>query len=653
MTKRCLDDASRRYRQVVGALLLFCVTALASAQCDLSNDPVTLSIAGFGTAHFQQFETDPAGTAAELSGSVCIVGEGGRWTITADRATLAGLRSDDELRAEIADATLLFDGWRVEAELLESDGEVLELTDVTFSGSGVMGSAGVLAIEAAAGTPRAVDVRVLGDSFRLAAEEALLTGDLVSLRGVTVTTCTCPGEPFYTVSGGSASLDLQAQVIAIEDGELELAGISVPLAERVELSSDEIDELSPPVTLEYKPNQGTGLGVVIPELELEEGFSLEMGILGLDPFTPLLAYALMHYREEGASFSVGRARSGPQADFELVREISPAVEAVFSVRNRHYPESDFLHEGVVSLRAAPGPFVFGSGQQLDWHGAAFSAASSQTISGRSVLSPRLGVRGGVRAQTSLDGAGTLALALEGESTTYPALGTSQYGVSLRPSWSYSRSPFTVSVSWNRLWTDSGSPFSAKLDRLTPSSRLDAAIVVAGRLAGGADGRFDIDFTYDLLRSAESDPGGLEVLGAGFGVSYPAGLWSITFESRIELAGLLDPDPGGDRDGYFAASARAVQGEWEAGSRFRYDLRPDERGLGLLEVSAAVPIEFDNSTITPFLALDFVPLIEHSELPRVSGHGINITWASCCGTVRLGYRQQEGVFSTSFGLALEH
>ena len=653
MTKRCEVDASRRYLRGVGALLLFCVTALASAQCDLSSDPVTLSIAGFGTAHFQEFQTDATGSGAELSGSVCIVGEGGVWTITADRATLSGLREGEGLRAEIADATLLFDGWRVEAQRLESDGEQLELTGVTFTGRGVMGSATLLAVEAAGGLPTANDVNVLGDNFRLKASRASLEGELVSLDGVVVTTCTCPGEPFYTVSGGSANLDLRAQVITIEDGALEMMGVSVPLGERVELSSDDLEDLSPPVTLEYRPNGGTGLGVVVPELELEEGLSLEMGLLGLDPFNPLVAYALMHYREEGVTFSVGRARTGPRADFEVVHEVTPSLESVFAVRSRHYPESDFLHEGVLTLRATPEPIRLGPGQRLEWHGRAFSAVSAQTLAGTPVVSPRLGVAAGLRGETSLGDAGTVALAVEGQSTSYPAVGESQYGLTVRPSWSYSQGPLTASLSWNRLWTDTGSPFSTKLDRLTPQSLLRADVTLAGGLGGRADGRVDLDFAYDLRRLQESDPAGLETLGAGFGVNYPTGLWSVTFESRLELAGLLDPDPAGERDGYFGAGVRAVRGEWEVGSRFRYDLRPSNPGLGLLEVSAAVPLEFDNSTITPFLAFDFVPLIENSELPKVSGHGVNITWASCCGTVRLGYRQQEGIFSTSFGLALEH
>ena len=652
MTKTCAPDHSRRYRRGVGAIILFCVSALASAQCDLASDPVTLSIAGFGTAHFQEFETDPTGTGAELIGSVCIVGEDGAWTITAERAIISGLRDGGELKAEIDDATLIFDGWRVEAEELESNGEVLELSDVTFTGRGVAGSAGILAIEAEEGLPRAVDVRVLGENFRLQASEASLRGEIVALEGVVVTTCTCPGEPFYTVSGGSAQLDLTEQRIALMDGELRVAGLSVPLAERVELSSEDFDDISPPVTLEYKPNGGTGLGVVVPQLELEEGFSLETGLLGLDPFNPLVAFALMHYRDEGVSFSVGRARGGPRADFEVVEQVSPALEAVFAIHNRHYADADFLHEGLFALRTTPEPIAFGAGQKLEWTARAFSAASAQTLSGTPVVSPRLGVAAGVRMETRVGDGGALALALEGESTSYPAVGASQYGLTLRPSWSFRRAPWTVSIDWHRRWTDSGSPFSTELDKLTPISLASARVVAAGQLGGGADGRAQLDLGYDLRRLDE-DPGGLERLGAGFGLNYPVGRWSVTVESQLELAGVLDPDPGGDRAGYFQVGVAGSRGEWEAGTRLRYGLRPGERGLSLLETSFAVPLEFEHSTITPFLALDFVPLLEHSEMPRVSGHGINITWASCCGTVRMGYRQQEGVFSTSFGLALEH
>ncbi|MEX2535723.1 MAG: hypothetical protein WD273_08995 [Trueperaceae bacterium] len=658
MTKEPAAQVAHRYRLRVAAIILFCVTALAGAQCDLASDPITLSITGFGTAHFQEFVTVEAGSRAVLSGDVCIVGEGGAWTIIAEQATISGLRQGEQLRASIREPTLLLDGWRVTAIELEGDGEGLELSQVTFVGRGVMGSAGLLALDTQGGDPVASDVKVLGESFRLEARQARLTGNVVDLQTVVITTCTCPGEPFYTVSGGAGQLDLERRSLAVDDGRLEVAGAKLQLAERVELSGDALQNFSPPVTLEYRPGTtGTGLGVVVPDLELDEGLSLEMGILGLDSQNPLQGFALLRYREENISFTVGRARGGPRADFEIVEPLTPSLDASFAIHNRHEAASDYLHEGLLQLEATPPALELGAGWSLQWNARAFGAVSSQELAGapagKPVVSPRLGVAGGARLQLTPTAGSTLALALEGQATGYPALSASQYGVAVRPSWQYRRAPWTVDVAWNRLWTDSGSPFSTKLDRLTPSNRVSTRLAAAGALGGGANGSAQLDVAYDLRRWGGGNPGGLESLGARFGLGYTLGAWKLDLSTRVELAGLLDPDPAGKREGYFQTSVKGIQGEWEVGTRVRYELRPGDEGLSLLEASLALPLAFESGTLTPFLALDFVPLLQRSELPRVSGHGLDLAWASCCGIVRLGYRQHDGTFATSFGLALEH
>jgi hypothetical protein len=641
------------YGRWLAPLAFLLASAVASAQCDLSADPVTLAIEGFGTAYFQEFEADPVADRVELTGDVCIVALSGEWTITGDRASITGLRTQATLHARITAPAIAFDGWRVLARILESNGTALSLVDVTFEGNGVVGSADRLEMDAEAGNPKAEAVRVSGSNFRLQADRAHLVGNDVDLWGVAITTCTCRGTPFYEITGTDARLDLDRQRLTVGNGRLAVAGLAVPLAERLELSAASLQRLSPPVTLEYRPEPGTGLGVVVPDLEVEKGLALELGVLGLDAANPLQGYALARYRQENVSFTVGRARGGPRADFDIVQSVTAHLDASFSIRNRHEAASHYLHEGKLQLGASPAPIGLGPAGTLELRGIAFAAVSAQEPPGGPVMSPRLGVEAGFEARTPTGPGSTLALAMEGNYTAYPAREASQVGLSLKPSWHYDGEPFGFGVTLDRLWTDSGSPFSTKLDRLTPRHRLSAQASLAGPLGGGADGSARVDFAYDLLRLGGVPVAGLERLGAGFGLTYPLGDWTVALQTRLELAGLLDPDADGDRKGFFQAGVTGRQGAWEAGTSFRYGLRPGEEGVELVEASLAVPLRLEDVTLTPFVALDFVPLLFRGEPPSVSGHGLELTWVSCCGTVSLGYRQHDSSFATSFGLSLEH
>lgn len=634
-------------------LLLLLAWPLAAAQCELPTDGISLAIEDFGNAYFREFEADPASGRAELLGGVCIVAEDAGWTLVAERVHLSGFREGERLDARADNATVLLNGWRVMAERLLSDGEVLDLVNVAFTGEGVTGSASRLTVDVDEGKPTARGVRLLGKGFRVEAALAELGGTTLDLSTVVLTTCTCPGDPSYTVSGRSARLDLKDRRVTVNEGHLDLGAVRVPLGDRVELSSAALARLKSPVALEYQPASTTGLGVVFPGLELDEGLSLEMGLLGLDAANPLQGFALVHYRAEELNFSVGRARGGPRADFRMIEPLNESFTAGFAIRNRHEESSDYLHEGLLELRASPPSVSFERGGRVDWHARVFAAASSQKVPAVTVMSPRLGASAGMRLEAHPASGATFTLGIDGRYTSYPAYGRGQYGVTLRPGWHYRLAPWTFTVDYRRRWTDSGSPFTASLDRISPVNTLGAKLAIAGPLGGGADGAARVDFGYDFLRLGTGPPGGLDELGAGFGLSYPVVDWTVAVQTRLELAGLLDPAGKGERKAHFQAGVTGTRGEWEAGTRLRYDLRPGEKGLALLETSLAVPLQLTDLIVTPFLALDFVPTLQNGELPGVSGHGLSLTWASCCGTVRVGYRQKQGSFSTNFGLALEN
>jgi hypothetical protein len=642
--------ATGKAARVAGLALLMLLASAASGQCEQAEDRIRLAIEGFGTAFFGEFQTTPEG-AAVLGDGICVLGEQADWTLLADSAVVTGLRESGRFRAEVQRPTLLVEGWRFVAGLLESDGETLALTDVVFTGHGLHGGASHLVLDVEELEPAASAVRVQGRSFRLEAETARLNGQVVDMEGVAITTCTCPGEPFYLITGPVARLDFAAERLDVQDGQLQLAGLRIPLGRQFQLSATAFEDFSLPLALEYRPEPGTGLGLIVPSLELDEGLSLEMGLTGLDADNALQAFALARYRGEDVSFTVGRARGGPRADFRAVRLLTPGVEAAFAISNRHEAASHFLHQGVLELRAETPPLDLPAGAAASLRGTLFAAASAQELHTGTVTSPRLGVVSGARVTVPTGPASTVDTELEARFTDYPAVGASQYGLSLRSAWRYRQGPLTLALDHHRLWTNSGSPFSTTLDRLKPVARLGAQTALAGPVTADISASGSFDVAYDLLSLGGGPPDGLERLGVKVALDRRLPEWTLGFRAGLELAGALDPDPGGTRKAHVEAGVLAERGEWEASLRGRYGLRPGKQGLSLLEAAGAVPLAFEDGMLTPFLAVDFAPLLVRREAPRISGHGLTMTWRSCCGVLRLGYRQQEGSFVTVFGLAL--
>lgn len=647
-------NAARAARLLL-ALAAALLAGAAAAQCAMGPEATQLTVEGFGTALFHEFSSDPGRSRALLYGGVCITSPQGSWTITADEVLISGLRQGERLQVRVAEATVVVPGWTLRTAELTSEGETLELAGTRFSGGGVTGTAERLTIDLADGTVRLGGIEALGPSYRIFGQSATLTGNSLRVDDAAVTTCTCPGPPFYQVVGERVVLDLEKQELVVEDGQLELGRVRVELGERLELSSTAPQPIAPPFSIEYVGHDangrgGTGLGVNVPHLGVGEGAWLEFGLTGLDPAFPLGAHALLHYQQAGVRAVVGRARGGPRAEFSVQRPVSHWLDATVAIANRHEPASDYLHEGSLQLATRLPPLTLPGRERLTAQLSGTAAASSQALPAGAITYPRLRLAGSATLEAPASALGNLRLAADAEVTAYPGHGH-QYGVRLRPRWQLAVEPARFTLEYDRRWTNAGSPFTTRLDRLTEINRLRGAVTVTGPV-GDARGQLEAVAEYDLLPATNAPHQGLDRLRLAGHLETGVEGWTVRPRVELELAGVVDPRPGKDRLAHFEAGVDLKRDQFEFGFDARYRLHPGREGLERLRASVAFPLDIGDVELVPYLALDAAPLLTHGHLPRLAGHGLELTWGTCCGAVMLGYRQQDESFTTSFGLAFE-
>lgn len=624
--------------------LLVGLLGLASGQCSLEGDPYEFEVEGFGTAFFRAFLQDPATDSARFRGDVCIAGEGGAWTILTDELRIEGLRGT--LRLEIDFAIVLLAGWRLEAQSLAGDTEGIRLEDAAFRGGGVEGEAEAIEIDLGDGSIALAGVRARGESFRLAGARGRLSDGVLMLEEAVATTCLCAGEGAYRVRSAEAVLELGDGRIELRGGVLETGRLRIPLRERLELGPDALADVAPPVTLEYRGAPGgSGLGVVVPSLRLQDGLRLEAGVVGLDVDHAVTPFALLRRKTPSLEIEIGRARGGPRSRVVVREPLARGVTFEVGFANLHDPDHDFLHEGRLVLEGRSARLPLDPGASLELHGRALAAASSQALA-TPVTDLRLGLEGGavLRARLPLGG---LELAGAAEATRYPGADATQWGVRLAPRWSVRADGLELALGLDRRWTNGASPFTAELDRLEPRADLSAWLRYGRRLDPRSSLAVALDLRYDLLPGRR----GLEVARGEARYAYEAGLWTLTPRLELELADLLAPAAPGAEASRLEAGVTARRRELELGVAARVALAGEDAGLDLLELHGAVPVELGEVTLRPFVAVDAAPFLRAGEPPRVSGHGLELTWRTCCGTLQLGYRQRANDFTTRFGLAL--
>lgn len=589
----------RARRLAVITLLLAFLGSAAALSCGKNDDLIELAIEGVGRAYFTAFEIDSSQDNAELSGSVCIEDLAGLWVLQAAQVSISNLQDTEQLQVE------------------------------------------------------ARDVHAEAPGFRISGASARLHAGLLTVTDAAITTCLCEGEPLYRLVGHTATLHLEREGLLLSGGELQVGSLRFALKPEVDLTTLELHELLPPVRLKRiagNPAAGVlahGLSLLVPRLELADGITAEFGLLGLDAQHPTSLYGLLHYRSELVNASVGLARDGPQADFSVRQPLNDWLDATFAVHNRHYRSQHYLHEGLLRLDAALPVREAAGGGRFSAGASLLLAASSQQFGGNLISGPRvrLGMHG---AHTFPEREfGRFSVAFEAAGTFYGG-GRSQYALNLKPAWQLRRGPVTFSAAFDWRGTNSASPFSTKLDRLTPVSRATLAASWQDALSATTTASASLGVSYSFLQFSSGERQGFENLSAGLRFTSQVGEWTLTPGVQLQFAGLLDPRLPAQRKAFIEGAFQAVRGELELGLLGRWHTGGKQHGLEILETSVAFPVRFEHGQVIPFLGLDVAPFLTGAGAPQLSGHGLEVQLDTCCALLEFGYRHHGGETVTSFG-----
>lgn len=615
---------------------------VAWAQCPTGSGRTTLEVEGIGFATFEDFETDRATGSVLVYGNVCVEDVSGRWELRATRVEITGLRrspADPSLTAE--DAVLTFLDWRLEAAAAVAVQDSVTVTNVDIFGPDVVGTADSVRYEIPTGRATMRVIELQGSVFRAWAASGALEGETLILRDAVATTCACAGDPVYTVAAPQAEIGIAAGSVVLQGGVFRTLGVSVPLPERVDLTGDLAEVVRLPIVVAEQTladgDLGQGLTVLAPRWVDRDGVLATFGVTSL--FADAQPIGSLRARGTDAEVVFAIPADGFVLDTDVRRDLGSGFRLGVGFHNRATPRSHQLHQGILSVRhslAVPVPSSVGS---LDLSTGVFAAVSAQRVAGAVVAGPRLGadVRATYASPPTPVGRFRAAAGVGG--TTYPEQGTHQFVVSLAPSWALDAGPVELSVSHEARWVDGGSPFASSLDRVAPKSVSEATAILDTR-AGSVDLQATFGVEYDWLPTAELGPGFIE-----FGISTratlpgPYGVWSLS--GAFDGAGFLS-DRAEDDPFVQAAGAYAWSGH-EVGARVRYDLRSGSLTDAVL--SGRVRIDGEKVSLTPFLAVDVAPLLSAGS-PELAGHGLELEWRSCCGTLVLGYEQLSGELRTS-------
>ena len=622
-----------------------CLASLAFA-CTPSENALEIAIADFGKLYPGDLETVSDSTYLLLNG-VCVLGDDG-WRLGAADAQVTLLEEGYEVRANAI--RLEYQDWVLESAFIRAVNDVLYLDALSFSGADIRGEAQQGVYDLQTGKVTLDDASAQGNTFVIVSERAELSGNSLRFREAFATTCQCEGAPLYQLGAETADVDLVSESITIQNGRLQAGGLTIALGD-LTLSEKRLSELTFPLVIDYvgdtSSSTGTGLGIRAPALPLYEGLSLEVGATGIDSEYPFRGVLLTHYRSQEVRFDIGVTAQGPQADFELTSPLTSWLNLNLGITNRHWKSADFLHEGFAALNARQ-RYTFES-HRVDLSGTLLAAGSSQTLSAP-VLDARLLAKTGASYTAPKTLLGQPSLKTSFELSHYPQNDAVQYGVYVEPRWLYSAPKVSLDLSYKQQFSNSTSPFSTKLDKLEPESELSFKLKASPSFQT-LETKFDLSFRYDFQTPKTHLSEGFKALSASLELRYPFDALELAPYLDADFAPLVNPSLLSEsRTAFIELGTDLFAQDWETGFAFR--INPDDWDVQKLELRGAYPLLLNGATVKPFLAFDVLPSLRHGELPRVSGHGLELRLPSCCGTFLVGYRQQENIFSTSFSVQFE-
>ncbi len=642
-------------------LLVFALSSSAFAlSCSDTEGAFELELESLGIVYFQDVNSTNDGTLLTLFNGVCLIAKDG-WQVESSEISVVFKDDNFFVRAEGIDAHV-FD-WKLQGARLEAFSDTLVLYDLNLQGQELSGSAGEARFDIPTGEISFVDVKAKTKALRVEGKSARLYQDTLVFSQAIATTCTCETDPIYTILADEASFSYETETLSLKRGQLIIGSLHFDLGDQ-ELSQDTFADFSFPVTIEFSEDdlanniRGTGLGLRIPNLKIDDKFSLELGLLGLDNDYDLRGVLLSKYNSETVKFVVGKNSFGPQADFSYTQALLPWLKANFSMLNRHWLEQDFSHDASLRLDAQTSLKTLGiANTSLD--ASLFAAASNQTPAGQassnpdlndSVSSARLGLATKLSYALADPFSGQWKSSLELKGTYYPGFESQQYGLIFNSQWHKNLSTgSSLQLGFDQTWTNSASPFTTKIDRLEPVSLLSASFTSKEKLEPDLTESFSFRTRYNFLTPTQGFSA-FDDLGLSASLNWQLADWSVSPFVDAHFEGLINPNLSASSDAYLDTGLRLTYSDYTFGSKVRLDLYTNQ--LDSVELSSSLPFRLNDLELKPFIALDILPSLSSGELPRVTGHGLDMSIHTCCGILDLGYQQYNNKFATRFGIRFE-
>ncbi|MDF1524194.1 MAG: hypothetical protein P1P87_15425, partial [Trueperaceae bacterium] len=438
------------------------------------------------------------------------------------------------------------------------------------------------------------------------------------------------------LEAAAVRFDLSAQRAVLSGGVVVVAGVRWALADPATIDEATLEALALPLSIGPDADVAEAWRLTLLERPVAPDVDASGALRSATATAPARAAVALRAEAGPADLAWTVATDLVSSDLTVARDLG----AGWSVRARHRFEAGAVEAPVrdASLRLAQA--ADGTTPALAWSaevGAAV-ALTAQTLAAGDVVGPRVGVDGRLTLRSTVRPLAPM-LAVRGGAARYPAGGERQDWVEVRPGVSWTAGGLRVGLGHVARWVAGGSPFDDRVDRVVPLQRSEAS--AAWRHAAGA-WRHEVDVA---LRYVWSDPDGgsagrpvgLEALGVRWRTVGPVAGGSLEVAARTEWAGRLDPRSGRDA---FASGRLAWTGAGvEVGVRGTYGLLVDG-GWRDVTVFGAWPIEAGPAwTWRPYLAVDLLA-IAAGEGVWLRGHGLDVTWVTCCGTVEAGYRTDE-------------
>ena len=640
---RRLRGPRAAWRTAVGVLLLMVGAAgrAESLPCLPMAGGGELTVAGLGRIVFAALATDRARDSASLTGGVCIVFAGIDGMLRTERLELTGLRGRVEVAAGLV--TLELPGWALTADELRSDGTEATLVGLTMRGAEAVAVAEEVVFDFATGGVVARVLRLATETVWMDAAHATFDGRSVWATNALLTTCDCPPEDAPArLRAATVRLDLEHPRLRLEGGSLSVAGVSVTLPDPFEADEASVAALALPLSVGADPDGIRGLVVRGLEREVASGVRFAWDAGSGEGARPPDVRVHLAAAVEGASAALAAGSEGLRVTWRAHRPLGGGFGVAVGQRLETGSFRDGVRDQGVTLdwgarleRPVP------TWARLELALSALAALSAQRLDADEVVGSRIGVEARLFAVGDELDHGRTSVEVTAGATHYATHDQGQAWIAVTPRWTTRSGPWVVEIGHLSRWVVGASPFGVALDRRLPLQRTDLSVAVAAPVAEGwqltASTSLRFDWGADPLRPGH--PQGVERLRIRLAAEGPAWDGRLEVAASSELAGWIDPRPR--RAAEATLGATWTQRQLEFGARAAVNLEGSATTWREGVVFASWPVVTGDVAWRPYLAFDLASL-GRGGAGWWSGHGLALTWTSCCGIVELGYRHDDGL-----------